>query len=347
MEVVHFSNIRYNLAKFTPEGFNRTQVNLRAASELYTAAAKTSEALDTSYSKFMLALSVRLDAVERAVGLLAKLMSPSEGHITVRFISELESAAEDCERAASEIEASGREPKETAPASEGSRNDAKVIRMLADCTRLYSQCAAESGEDFTEFLSTITVAVDKVKTPESDANWLNAFLSSLARYVRAMGGDSDEPIVSDFSWAETAATAGIRRSFFDGNETFEVQDRLLLPFWVAKIPLSEQKGLVFKKGQEAQGLVFMDASRKSNFGFMEPSSSSLAGQCLKAFESPRSAGQLALVVPTVSADVALKQVKTFISGSKLYCGSIVKMTGIVYLAAVIVRYANKKTNEKW
>ena len=342
MEIVYFSNIRHNIAMFTPEGFERARANLKAISELYSAAAKTWTISDPSYNKFLIALSVRLEAVERSVELLAELMAPNEGLMTDRIISELEDAARDCERAIAEIEVSGREAKETAPASEGSRNDAMAIRMLADCTRIYSQCAVESKEDFTEFVGTIAVAIDKAKTQESDANWLNMFLSNLGRYLSAMAGDSEEPIVSDFSWAESAAAAGARRSFLDGNETTYTQDHMLLPFWVAEIPISEQKGRLFKKGQEAKGWVFMEASRPSNFCFLELGDSSLAGQCLKAFESPQSASQFAMVAPTVSSDTALKYVTTFIHGSKLYCGGIVKMIGIVYLPAVLVRYVNRK-----
>ena len=342
MEIVYFSNIRHSLVMFAPDGFGRARANLQAVRELYSAAAKTWAGPDLSYSKFLIALSIRLDAVERAIELLAKLMSTNEGFITDRIISELENAAMDCERAASEIDLSGRKAKETAPASEGSRNDALAIRMLADCTRIYRQCAVESEGNFTEFLGTIAAVVDKTKTQESDANWLNAFLSNLARYLWTMAGDAEEPIVSDFSWAEAAASVGARRSFLDGNEAFDIQDRILLPFWMAKIPISEQKGRIFKKGQEAQGLVFIEASRPSNFCFLELGGSSLAGQCLKAFESPQSAGQFALVAPTVSSDTALKYIKAFISGSKLYCGGVVEKPGIVYLPAVIVRYANRK-----
>lgn len=346
MEVVHFSNIRHSLAKFSPEGFSRTQINLRAAIELYDAVATTSDALDKSYSSFMFALSIRLGAVGKAVEILAKLMGSGGGLITDRLISELESAANDCERAASEIEVSGRQPKETAPASEGSRNDAQVIKMLADCIRIYNQCAAESEEDFADFLGTIAAAVDIVKTPESDANWLNAFLSNLSSYMLATTSDGEKPIISDFSWAETVAITGVRRSFLNGNETFEIQDRFLLPFWVAEIPISEQKGLLLKKGKEAKGLVFVEASRQRDFCFLELGGSSLAEQCLRAFESPQSAGEFSLIVPTVSSDTAVKYAKAFISSSKLYCGGVIKMIGILYLPAVTVRYANRKGERK-
>ncbi len=82
MEVVHFSNIRFSLAKFTADGFERARTNLHAVGELYSAAAKTSAVVDASFSKFMKALSIRLSTAEEAVEILAKLMGPSEGVLT-------------------------------------------------------------------------------------------------------------------------------------------------------------------------------------------------------------------------------------------------------------------------
>lgn len=344
MEVVHFSNVRFSLAMFTTDGFERARTNLHAVGGLYSAAAETSAVVDAAYGKLMLAQSTRLSADEKAVEILAKLMSQSEGVLIEPMVIELENAARNCEKAASDIESSGREPKETAPASEGCRNDAQVIQMLADCTRIYSQCAVESGEGFASFLGMLELAIDKVKTPESDINWLKSFLSNLRRHMGAVVSEIEVPVVSDFSWVEPLAAASVRRSLFSGNETYDVKDRLLLPFWMAEMHFSEQKGSwIFKKGQSAKGLMFMDATKQIGTCFILLGDSQLAEQSLRACESPGVIGQSALaVMPIVSADIALKRMKTFIDGSEQYRGGFVKMVDIVYLPSAIVRYVNRK-----
>jgi len=344
MEVVHFSNIRSSLAKFTTDGFERARTNLQAVCDQYSAVAKTSAAVDASYGKFMQALSVRLSAVKKSVEILAQLMGASEGVAIESVVAELESAARACEQAASDIELSGRKPKETAPASEGCRNDAQVIRMLAECTRIYGQCAIESGENFPGFSNTLAASVDKGKMPESDINWLSSFLSNLRSYMSAMLGEIEIPVVSDFSWVEPLAAAGVRRSIFNGNEEYSIKDQLLLPFWMAELHFSEQKGTwIFKKGQAAQGLLFMDATRQSGACFIQSGDSQLARQCQQACASPGSIGKLALaVMPTVSTDSALKRMKTFIDGSEQYRGGFLKIMGVVYLPSVIMNYSNKK-----
>ncbi len=199
--------------------------------------------------------------------------------------------------------------------------------MLADCTRIYSQCSVESGEGFASFLSMLALAVDKVKTPESDINWLKSFLSNLRRHMGAVVGEIEVPVVSDFSWVEPLAAAGVRRSLFSGNETYNIKDQLLLPFWMAEMHFSEQKGSwIFKKGQAAQGFMFMDATKQIGTCFIQLGDSQLAEQSLRACESPGVIGQSALaVMPIVSADIALKRMKTLIDGSEQYRGGFVKM----------------------
>lgn len=344
MEIVHFSNIRSSLANFTTEGFERARTNLQAVRDQYLAASKTAAVVDASYGKFMQALSVRLSAVKKSVEILAQLMGASDGVAIEPMIAELESAARACEQAASDIESSGREPKETAPASEGCRNDAQVIQMLAECTRIYSQCAVEAGEDFPGFLNALAVAVDKVKMPESDINWLNSFLSNLRHYMSAKVSEIEIPVVSDFSWVEPLASAGVRRSIFSGNEAYNIRDQYILPFWMAELHFSEQKGTwIFKKGQAVQELLFMDATRQSGTCFIQSGDSHLARQCQQACASPVHVGQLALVVmPTVGAGNALKCMQTFIDGFEQYRGGFIKMISIVYLPSVIINYVNKK-----
>lgn len=345
MEVAYLSNIRHNVATFTPDGFNRARANLKALGELYSSASRMAATLDPSYAKFMRALQTRIGGVDKATELLAGLLSPSEGVLVDRVTSELDTAAQMCAAAATEVEAAGREPKEGAPAIEGTRSDAQVIRMLADCTRLFGQCgAAESGESFGAFQTTLDKAVAFAAPSSADVAWLDVFLANLSRHVGAVNGEVEVPVVVDYGWIDAAATGGVRSSLFGGKETFDIQDRLLVPFWLAAIHFSEQSGAWFwKKGQAAEGIMLMEAARHGGQCFIEPGDSWLVPMCQQAVESPRAIGGFApAVAPVVGADAANRCMRSAVSNSDRFRGSYTRMVGVIYLPAVVVRYSSKK-----
>jgi len=344
MELVYLSNFRLGLADSTTDGFERARANSRALNELYSASSKMSATQNVSYGNFMKCMEARISAIDKTTEILAELMVSSEGIMADRIVTELESAARSCENAALNIEISGLEPKEVVPAAEGSRNDAQVIQMFADCVRIYSQCAAESGVYFGDFQVALGEAVDKAQAPGSNVDWMKGFLSNLARYLGAMAGEIEFPLLKDFSWVETSAIAGVRSSLFGGKESHEVKDQLLLPLWAAKISFSKQKGSwILKKGESAQGLLFIEAARHNGFSFVEWGDGYLAKQCYDAFASPDSLGQFEQVVaPTVDKETARRGMKAFIDSSDQYRGGLFEMMGIIYLPAAIVHYKTRK-----
>jgi len=348
MEITHLSNVRHRLQGYSADGLSQARANLRALGELYTTAAKMSTSNDPSYAKFTRALADRVGGVDRAIEVLGSLLASSEGAIADKVISDLDHAAQKCEQAASEIDAAGREPKEAAPAAEGTRNDAQAIRMLTDTVRIYADCAVESGVSFGNFLGPLHEAVDKATAPGAGTDWLKGFLDTLARHIGAVGGGVQVPVVRDFGWVDAVANAGTRSSLFGGRETPHIDRKILMPFWVSEIHFSAHSGSWFwKKGQAAQGIFMMDATRHGGTCHVEPADSPLTTQCYEAVESPCSIGQFAeAVAPVVDADAAHACMKREASSSQDYRGAFIKPPTIIYVPAAVVRYASKKAERK-
>jgi hypothetical protein len=286
-----------------------------------------------------------LKGVGAAAEVLEILWKESDGVVIDPLIAKLDQASEACLAAASEMEVTGREPKDTVPAAEGARNDAQVIRMLADCMRIFAESgAAEAGTQFTEF-ETVLEQMIEVATPRNpDIHWLNGFLANVARHLGALDGSLQVPIVDDFSWVDPIAKAGINNSFFAGKETFSIEDRHLVPFWLAAIHFSEQSGAWFwKKGQSVAGLLFMDASRHGGQCFIEPGDSTLANLTQVALDAPRGLGSaIPAFTPITSSDSALRGMKSAIASDPKYRGSHFRIIGLVYLPVATIRYTNKK-----
>jgi len=347
LEVCYLANVRHHLAASTPDGFDKAKTNLRALAELYGRTSQLSASVDPSLARFSSALAIRMAATEEAVKTLEHLLSSPEDVMTDAEVGNLELAATKLEQAAVELESAGREPKETIPASEGTRIDAYSVRILATCVRLFGQCGAETGESFVGFINTVDQLVEEAKGPLSDLRWLSALLSNLALYVDSMAGEASLPIVSDFGWVEGRMKALIRSSLFGGTESAESERRILLPFWVAELDFSQQKGVIFKKGQAVEGLVLLEAARHNRECYVVIASDPLSSQCYEATKSPTLIGHSTpAIVPVMGPDAAFKQMKQFVSSAKGYAGGYVRPLGLVLLPVAVTRYYTKKAERR-
>jgi len=259
----------------------------------------------------------------------------------------LELIAVKLEQTASAIEATEVKPRETVPAAEGTRNDADTVRILATCVRFYGQCGAETGMPFTIFLANLEEMIGKAQTPSSDLRWLSAFLSNLALHMESISGEASLPIVSDFGWAEGRMVALVKSSFLSGKESVERERKILLPFWLAELDFSQQKGVIFKKGSMASGLILTEAMRHNKQCFVITSSDPLSEQCYSAIRSRTTIGySTPAVVPVVGSNDALKYMKQFVSSTQGYAGGHVRQLQLTYLPVVVARYYTQKSERR-
>jgi len=347
LETGYLSNVRHHLASFTPDGLQKAKTNLRALADLYGTANQLSLSADPSFARFSSALATRMKAVEQAVDILNYLLSSPEGVMTDTVAANLDLAATECEQAVTGIESAGREPKETVPAAEGTRIDAQTIRILTACVKLFGQCGAETGESFIGFLTALEQAVDQAKGPSSDLTWLSTFLSHSVLHMNAIAGEASLPVVPDFGWVEGKMVVLLRSSLFGGKESAEGEKKVLLPFWLAELDFSQQKGVIFKKGQAVQGLIFLEAARHNGQCYVVPSSDPFSAQCYNAVKSPTPIGRSTpAVVPVVSPDDALKHMKQFIFSTEGYAGGYARLLNLVYLPVAVARYYTKKAERR-
>lgn len=342
-ETVYISNARRHLLSFSADGMQKARTNLQALTDLYGRVSSLSSAVESSLAKFSSGLVTRLTAVEEAVGILGHLQSNPEGVMIDQIAANLESAAVKCEQALAQIESAGRQPKEQVPAAEGTRTDAQTIRLLASCVKLFGDCGGEAGESFTSFLTALGEMVDCAKESSSDLTWLSGLLAHLVRQRNTTSEEGAFPVVYDFSWVDSRALSSIHSSLFGGKESVEAEKQLFLPFWVAELNFSQQRGVIFKKGRVAETLLFLDATRHSEQCFAVPLDDPLSGQCYNAGASSIGIdAEIPKIVPVVNAEHALSRMKRFVSSTEGYIGGHVKLLNIYYLPAVVVRYYTKK-----
>ena len=347
LEAGYLSNVRHHLASPTPDGFHKAKTNLHALNELYNTTNQLVSAIDPSLAAFSDALATRMKLLEEAVNILEDLFCSADGVMTDYVAENLESIAEKLEQTASAIEATGMKPRETVPAAEGTRNDADTIRILATCVRFYGQCGAEARLPFTTFLANLEEMVDKAQTPSSDLRWLSAFLSNLTLHMESTAGEASLPVVSDFGWAEGRMVALVKSSFLGGKESVDEERKILLPFWLAELDFSQQKGVIFKKGSMASGLILTEAMRHNKQCFVINSSDPLNEQCYGAIRSRTTIGySTPAVVPVVGSDDALKYMKQFVSSTQGYAGGNVRQLQLIYLPVIGARYYTKKSERR-
>jgi len=347
LETSYLSNVRHHMVDSTSEDLQKAKTNLQALAELYSKSSQLSISIDPSFARFSSALAARMKAVEKAVDILIYLLSGHEAIMTDSIISDLKSAAMQCDQAAIEIESAGREQKESVPAAEGTRIDAQSIRILTACVQVFGQCGAETGELFADFLNALEQLVDQAIGPSSDLVWLSTFLSDLVLHMNAIAGEASLPVVSDFGWVEEKIRNSAHSLLFGGKESAENEKEILLPFWLAELEFSEQKGVLFKKGQAVRGLILLEAARHNKQCYVVASSDPLSVQCYNAIKSPTPIGHSTFaVVPMVGPGDALKHMKQFISTTEGYASGNVNLLNLVYLPVALVRYYTKKTERR-
>jgi|GEM_PF-2099784 len=347
LEAGYLSNVRHHLANPTPDGLHKAKTNLHALNELYNTTNQLVSSIDPSLAEFSEALATRMKLLEEAVNTLEDLFCSTDGVMTDYVADNLELIAVKLEQTASAIEATGMKPKETVPAAEGTRNDADTVRILATCVRFYGQCGAETEMPFTIFLANFEEAVEKAQIPSSDLRWLSAFLSNLILHIESIAGEVSLPIVSEFGWAEGRMVTLVKSSFFSGKESVEGERKILLPFWLAELDFSQQKGMIFKKGTMASGLILTEAMRHNKQCFVVTSSDPLKDQCCNAVKSHTTIGySTPAVVPVVGSDDALKYMKQYISSTQGYAGGNVRQLRLIYLPVVVARYYTQKSERR-
>ena len=329
-EIIEFDQIRRGLSEsakpdiMTPgstnNGFYRALKNLRDAINLHKEAAAVSSAVNEPYSEFMQSLSIWLSSVERTVEVLARLRRSGSDAPSADDIDELDEAARACNQAAFDMRESSGMLRETGPAPGGCRDDALYIKILSDCARICHLCKTESGDDFYRFLEYLKEDVVGKHKDLSNVSWLADSLSNLALQVAAMAGVTDVPfIIDDFEWALNLGRQKINKKWFGmaDAETFELEDKFLVPFWAAEVDFSKKEGTINAKARPVPGLLFLNAAGQSNDLHAIMQGDYLFEECRNKLELPRSidsdrSRELAVVVPLIIKSSAEKRMKEFI-----------------------------------
>jgi len=342
-EAIFLSNIRHQLLSYTPDGIQKAKSNIQGLKSIYNRLDQFKSAIDPSLKNFFSALLARLNAVDEAITILGTLLNSPEGIMTEHVSRNLESAAAKLEQAISQTESAGREPREQIPAVEGTRIDAQTVNLLAFCVKLFAQVGGDSGESFNQFLESLGEIVDYARGPNADLQWLFSFISYLAIHMGHEVGESTAIAIYDFSWVKQKIQGSKHSSFLGGKESVAAKKQILLPFWVAELNFSQQKGVVFKKGQSASSLLFLEAARNNGTCFAIPIADPLSKQCYNATTSSKGVGQSTpAIVPVINANIALSQMKSFISRTKGYAGARVKLLNMIYLPSIVARYNTGK-----
>lgn len=342
-ETIYLSNVRRHINSYSVEGYDKAVTNLQALNGFYEKVGRYAGNENSSLATFCSGLGMRMSAIKGAVLGLKELSAQKEGAMSASLVSSLENSAAECEAAALKMEASGREPKELVPAAEGARNDALAIRALADCVRLFGGSGADEGIAFSEFQGALAEVIDHATDSSSDVQWLEQFVEGLSLHMDAVYSGKSVMVLHDFHWLDERTASQAKSSMFAGKETPNIDQKVLMPFFVAGLEFSKEKGLIFRKGQAAQALLLQDISRLNSATFVVPPENPVSAQVYRAIEAEASMGtSTKSVVPVLSRDRALATMKRFINSTPGYAGGYPKPIGIVYLPAAAVRYVNKK-----
>jgi hypothetical protein len=173
---------------------------------------------------------------------------------------------------------------------------------------------------------------------------MDDYIGNMSKYLGAKEGKTEVAIINDFGWVKTASEARCKSSIFSGKETVNSVEHILLPCWTAAIHFSEQSGIILKKGQSATGYLYCEAGRPDGDCFIEPGETELAISTARAIQMPKSLAESAkIIAPVVGEDNAKWKMKKFISDSQEFNNSHIKMIGMVYIPAALVKYENKKS----
>jgi len=339
-EIVYLTNARRQLSVFTPEGFEKSKMNYKALAELYEKSAKKASNLSTFY----LALRNRILLIISAIEQLEYLHKNNDSIIVNKVIDFLEKTSRDCAALVSEIEQSNIEVREKVLAMEGTRNDAQTILIMAKCMKLFSKCGTETGTSFDSFMKSLESIIENTKEANTDINWLDSFLTQLILHIEALDGESTAAVIADYSWEDTMAATGVRSSFFGGKETYNIKDRILVPFWVVELSFSQQAGFIFKKGSATKGLLFIDASKIDGSWNIMELDHPFSIKAIDAIKTKSSIGQSYLALaPIIINDRAIKRVKQIVNTTKGFGGAQLKLLDIVHLPAATISYSTNKS----
>lgn len=347
-ETLFLTNARKQLASYSEDGLQSSVCNLRALRALYEKTATMSKIADSTNTQFADALAMRIGSVVEAIDVLRGLLDPRNMVYSEQTADKLNEIAVGCDRAAQLIEQSDSEARESVPSAESARVDASTIRLLALCVRLFGSCCGDDQEySFSRFLDTLRGVVIQARMPASDLPWLTDLVGRLFLQIESIGGQSQTPVIHDFTWAETRAAAGARHSFFGSSESVEIESTLLVPFWIARLCFAQQKGVIFKKGHAAESLLALNASRPNGECLEVASDSTLHGDIREAINTPGSIGAShAAAVPVVSREAAAQRLKRHVGQSPIWQGGYADLQELVYLPVAVVRYSSKKDERR-
>jgi len=345
LELIYLSNMRHGIAQYNEEGFVQSIVNIQALEELYASMIVLVKESNPATVSFLSGLNKRFDAVKECINIMIQLWKVGDGIVAEPLIQRLKKTISDCENAALMIESSGLEARETVPAVSGTREDARVMKILCDCVSIFSDTGcAESGIEFEKFLQMLRQTFAGAMPANANIDWVDDYIGNMSIYLGAKEGKAEVAVINDFGWVKTVAEAGCKSSLLSGKETVNSVEHILLPCWTAAINFSEQSGIIWKKGQGAAGYLYCDAGRPDGDCFIEPGETELAINTARALETPKSLAESAkIIAPIVCEDHAKWKMKKFVSDSQQFSNSHVKMIGMVYIPAAIIEYANKKS----
>ena len=342
-ELIFVAKARHYVKNFDIDDMSKAKINLHSLGDLYSTAAEKLGPSDPTANVFFVALANRTKSVEHALETLILLVRGADGIMTDQLVTNLESHARTCEQAANEIETAGRELWEQIPATQGSRADAETIRLLATCVRLYGYCGGESGLSFSDFSNGLANILLQSKQSKTDTSWLSEKISVLTAHVSSTAQDSNASVVFDFHNIDDIAPTLVRKPLMGKLESFEIESRVLLPFWVMELSFAEQKGMVFKKGQEMKSLLFLSGYDKNTSFSVAPFDDPISVACYRAIESPIPIGaSTPALIPSITSDEADSLSRGFVSTTKQYLGGNLKPLGLIYMSAAICRYYTEK-----
>ena len=341
-EIIYLSNARKTLSGYQPDGFAKSATNLRAAHSLYQKAANSISATDKQLAALLNGLSNRTKAVGEAIDILASVLRDNPATDVQHLSNQVAALAAACDQAANEIEQSGRDPRETVPAVEGSRADASALRIFSKVLQLYYVADPDRGESFVSYLQNCQALISSARSNDKSLVWLDEFTNHLSQILAAVSGEGKLATINRFEWAQGKADAGIQSSLFGGSETVVIDRRVLVPFWLAKLCSSEQKGFIFKKGREVESRLLLDASKTSG-AFVRPEANTDAStQISTSLQNRSPLGGATVLAPVLGKAAAIKRFKEIIQSTPEFAGGYAELQEIIYLPVAVAKYTGKK-----
>lgn len=340
-ELIYLHNIRNKFRSISGDSLKYAVKNLTALGKLYSSGIERFEK-DSPDRAFYTSLKRRMDALKEATEIMFGLLYRMETRDLSQSAGKLVEIRGKLESLIGDVNSSGKEHREIIPLIEGIKADIGSLDVLVSSIDLYTTSFGGDDNGYPDFLNDLESMISESPDRSGGINWLLNFITILGSHIGTVHRKRKVPVVKDVSWVKEMIRDNIRSSFLGGKETAEIETRFFLPFWAAAVSFSKQKGFFFKQGFSDKGLLLLPAVNGSHDPIRIEDESPLYRKCLGSFLRPGIVGKSHFsFCPMIDEVTAMKKLEMFKNGSMALQSGYLKMLGIIYLPAVLVRFTRK------